>query len=112
MRQVMLMEQWLRTHSTHFGLWFEALAQTDALCSLGGFAFNHPDYPYPAIAETYFVMEGEALGHPLLHREKCVRNDVHISKHPYFMVVTGANMAGKSTYLRTIGVIEDRKSVV
>ncbi len=104
MRQVMLMEQWLRTHSTHFGLWFEALAQTDALCSLGGFAFNHPDYPYPAIAETYFVMEGEALGHPLLHREKCIRNDVCISKHPYFMVVTGANMAGKSTYLRTIGV--------
>ncbi|MDR3260972.1 MAG: DNA mismatch repair protein MutS [Tannerella sp.] len=103
-RQAMLLEQWLRTHAGSFAAWFESLAQTDALCSLGGFAFNHPDYIYPDIAGTYFQMEGKALGHPLLHREQCVRNDLCLTKSPYFLVVTGANMAGKSTYLRTVGV--------
>jgi len=44
------------------------------------------------------------MGHPLIHREQCVRNDINITRNPYFMIVTGANMAGKSTYLRTVGV--------
>jgi DNA mismatch repair ATPase MutS len=104
MRQAMALERWLKTHARHFEAWFEALAATDALCSLGGFAFNHPDYVYPDLAEGGFRMEGKALGHPLLHREKCVRNDVLLPRSPYFLVITGANMAGKSTYLRTVGV--------
>jgi hypothetical protein len=103
-RQTMYLEQWLQVHAQNFGVWFEALAQMDAMCSLGGFAFNHPDYAYPEIADTYFRMEGRALGHPLLNSKQCVRNDLSITKTPYFMVVTGANMAGKSTYLRTVGV--------
>jgi hypothetical protein len=103
-RQAMRLEQWLHVHARTFGVWFEALAQMDAMCSLGGFAFNHPGYAYPAIADAYFRMEGRALGHPLLNREHCVRNDLSITKNPYFMVITGANMAGKSTYLRTVGV--------
>jgi DNA mismatch repair ATPase MutS len=49
-------------------------------------------------------MEGKGLGHPLLHRDACVRNDIHIPGCKYFLIVTGANMAGKSTYLRTVGV--------
>jgi hypothetical protein len=103
-RQAMLLEQWLKAHAADFDAWFDALAQVDALCSLGGFAFNHPDYARPDMATTCFRMEGKGLGHPLLHRDQCVRNDLRISKSPYFMVVTGANMAGKSTYLRTVGV--------
>ncbi|MDR2764161.1 MAG: DNA mismatch repair protein MutS [Tannerella sp.] len=103
-RQAISLEQWLKTHAQHFEGWFEAMATTDALCSLGGFAFNHPDYVYPDIADAGFRMAGKALGHPLLHREKCVRNDVSVPKCPYFLVITGANMAGKSTYLRTVGV--------
>ena len=58
----------------------------------------------PEIADTYFQMEGKALGHPLLNREVCVKNDIDIRKSPWFLIITGANMAGKSTYLRTIGV--------
>lgn len=85
-------------------LWFDALARFDALNSLGGFAFNHPEYIYPEIADTYFQMEGKALGHPLLNRDVCVKNDIDIRKSPWFLIITGANMAGKSTYLRTIGV--------
>ena len=77
---------------------------TYAYASLGAFAFNHPDYVYPEIADRYFQMEGKALGHPLLHRDVCVRNDIDIRRSPSFLIVTGANMAGKSTYLRTVGV--------
>jgi hypothetical protein len=96
-------EKWIDEHGKQIEEWFSALAKFDALASLAIFAHNHPEYVYPTIAEQY-TFEAKALGHPLLHRDKCVKNDVDISKRPFFMVVTGANMAGKSTYLRTVGV--------
>jgi Flp pilus assembly protein TadB len=96
-------ERWIDEYGKHIESWFSALANFDSLVSLAIFAHNHPEYVYPAISERY-TFEAKALGHPLLHRDKCVKNDVDISKRPFFMVVTGANMAGKSTYLRTIGV--------
>ena len=97
-------ERWMVRHAGHVADWFGALAEVDALCSLGGFAFNHPDYPYPDLTDAYFCMDGRGLGHPLIHRDRCVRNDLHIARPPHFVVITGANMAGKSTYLRTVGV--------
>ena len=97
-------ERWMARHARHAADWFGALAEVDALCSLGGFAFNHPDYPYPDLTDAYFCMDGRGLGHPLIHRDRCVRNDLHIARPPHFVVITGANMAGKSTYLRTVGV--------
>ena len=103
-RLVMQLEKWIKVHAGNFNAWFDALAQVDALCSLGGFAFNHPDYVYPEIVDQYFRLEGKGIGHPLLDRKKCVCNDISIAKNPYFLVVTGANMAGKSTYLRTVGI--------
>lgn len=103
-RHAILLEQWKKRHSEDVSRWFDALAHFDALCSLSGFAFNHPDYTYPSITDSYFSMEGKALGHPLLRREACVKNDIDIPKSPWFLIITGANMAGKSTYLRTVGV--------
>lgn len=103
-RHAILLENWKQTYADKIPAWFDALARFDALCSLGGFAFNHPDYVYPEIADAYFKMEGKALGHPLLNRKDCVKNDIDIRKKPWFLIITGANMAGKSTYLRTIGV--------
>lgn len=103
-RHALHLERWKQTYADKLPLWFDALARFDALNSLGGFAFNHPDYIFPEIADTYFKMEGKALGHPLLNREVCVRNDIDIRKSPWFLIITGANMAGKSTYLRTVGV--------
>ena len=76
----------------------------DAYCSLATFAYNHPEYIYPQITSTPFSMEAEALGHPLMNRDKCVCNDIDIAKRPFFIIITGANMAGKSTYLRTVGI--------
>ena len=103
-RHAICLERWMERYADRLPLWFDALARFDALSSLGGFAFNHPDYIYPAIADHYFRMEGKALGHPLLNRKVCVRNDIEIPRSPWFLIITGANMAGKSTYLRTVGV--------
>lgn len=103
-RMAIRLEQWNAAYGKVAEGWFDALAAFDAYASLGTFAFNHPDYAYPEIADRYFQMEGKALGHPLLHRERCVRNDIDIRQAPSFLIVTGANMAGKSTYLRTVGV--------
>ena len=104
MRHIMQLEKWIGTYGGEIDRWLQSLACIDAMCSLGGFAFNHPGYIYPKIADNYFEMKGKALGHPLIHRNLCVRNDLLIEKNPYFLVITGANMAGKSTYLRTVGV--------
>lgn len=96
-------EKWIEQHKNEIDTWFATLAKFDSLVSTGMFAFNHPDYTYPTPKDC-FVFEGKALGHPMIRRDVCVKNDVSITKSPYFLVVTGANMAGKSTYLRTIGI--------
>lgn len=103
-RQAIGLEKWKVTYAKDIPCWFDALADFDGQISLGTFAFNHPGYIYPEIAESYFKMEGTGLGHPLIPPVRCVRNKVHIPESPSFLIITGANMAGKSTYLRTIGV--------
>ncbi|MDR3141930.1 MAG: DNA mismatch repair protein MutS [Tannerellaceae bacterium] len=97
-------EKWNTEYGAYIEHWLNALAQFDALSSLAGFHFNHPDSVFPQIAGNYFRMEGKALGHPLIPRDVCVKNDISIRENPWFLIVTGANMAGKSTYLRTVGI--------
>ncbi|MEA4904681.1 MAG: hypothetical protein VB090_07555 [Petrimonas sp.] len=96
-------EKWMQHNAVEIGKWFSTLAQVDALVSLGTFAANNPDYVFPTF-EHSIPFRAKKLGHPLISRHKCVRNDINIVQKPFFMIVTGANMAGKSTYLRTVGV--------
>ena len=103
-RQAIKLERWKQKYTSRFESWINVLGVFDVFCSYGTFSFNHPDYTYPTLTDTYFEMEGKALGHPFIHRNSCVRNDIYIPKSNYFLIITGANMAGKSTYLRTIGV--------
>lgn len=102
-RHALRLEQWVKDHAGDTSAWLNILFEIDAYCSLAGFAFNHPDYIYPTVTDEYFCLRGKGLGHPLLNRNSCVRNNIHIDKAPSFLIITGANMAGKSTYLRTIG---------
>lgn len=104
LRQAMRIEAWKESFAADMPHWLEAISEMDAYCSLATFAYNHPNYTYPQITTTPFCAKAEALGHPLMDRNKCVRNDLDIEKRPFFVIITGANMAGKSTYLRTIGV--------
>ena len=103
-RQVMRIEQWKERHAASLPTWLDAIGEMDALCSLATFAYNHPDYTWPVPTEQPFTFCADRMGHPLIHRDRCVRNGIRMEKRPYFIIITGANMAGKSTYLRTVGV--------
>jgi Flp pilus assembly protein TadB len=102
-RYALKISKWMQLHAAYTKKWFDVLAEFDALVSLGTFTANNPDFSFPEPADS-FVFQGKNVGHPLLSREKCVTNNIDIARKPYFMIVTGANMAGKSTYLRTVSV--------
>ena len=104
--QIMRIEAWKEAHAAELPQWLEAIGEIDALNSLGTFAYNHQeDYCYPVIdTSAPFKLCGKRLGHPLMPRGQCVTNDIYMNGRPAFIIITGANMAGKSTYLRTIGV--------
>ncbi|MCX6269239.1 MAG: hypothetical protein NTW16_18125 [Bacteroidetes bacterium] len=96
-------ERWRLTYRSLVPKWFEVVAETDALSSLGTFAFNHPQYSYPEPVTEGFLFVAEKMGHPLISMETCVTNDIEIRGWNQFRIITGANMSGKSTFLRTIG---------
>src|SRR5690606_39011678 len=96
-------EKWIKIHQKEVKHWFDAIALFDAYNSLGNFAFNHLEFVYPEIVDSNFIMKVENLGHPLIKKENMVSNDIQIEKEKFF-IITGANMAGKSTFLRTISL--------
>lgn len=97
-------EKWKRLNHSNVPEWFEAIASFDAIASLANFAYNQPDFTFPEPVNTDFIFSGESLGHPLIPAESRVENDLEIEGWNQFAIITGANMSGKSTFLRTIGV--------
>ena len=105
--QIMRIERWKEQHAATLPAWLDAIGRMDALLSLATFAYNHPDYAYPTLiapTDEPFRFRATALGHPLMPADRCVRNDFEMNRRPEFIIITGANMAGKSTYLRTVGI--------
>ncbi|MGB3617099.1 MAG: DNA mismatch repair protein MutS, partial [Catalinimonas sp.] len=98
------LERWQARHLDEVPRWFEALAELDALNALAGIYFAHPDWCRPEVADGTITFEAEGLGHPLLPPDRRVRNDFAFEGAGKILLVTGANMAGKSTFLRTVGV--------
>jgi hypothetical protein len=84
--------------------WVGATAELEALASLATHAYEHPDDVFPELADGSPRFEAEALGHPLLPETRCVRNDVRLGDAPRLLLVSGSNMSGKSTLLRSVGV--------
>lgn len=103
LQQIVRIERWKERYGKQVIGWLSVVGELDALCSLATFAYNHPEYTYPAIADKPFRFQARNMGHPLMPPAQCVKNDALIPSRPYFLIITGANMAGKSTYLRTIG---------
>ncbi len=98
------LEAWRRRCGAAIADWLTAVGQVEALCSLAGYAFENPADPFPEVVEAdRGFCEGEGLAHPLLP-VSCVRNDLNITGDLRVLVISGSNMSGKSTYLRTIGI--------
>ena len=97
-------ERWRRHNGPAVRRWLTATGEIEALCSLACHAFEHPGDPFPEFAEEAPWLEAEAIGHPLIPEERVVRNDVRIGGQLRVLVVSGSNMSGKSTLLRTLGI--------
>ncbi len=99
-----LIERWRRADGHRVRGWLDAVAELEALCSLAGHAYEHPADPFAELVDHGpAILEGEGLGHPLLAR--AVANDVSLGEgNAAVLLVSGSNMSGKSTYLRTVGV--------
>lgn len=97
------LEKWKATMKDTLPQWFEAMAQFEALSSLGNLYHNNPDWIMPVLhSEPLF--DTLQLGHPLIHINDRVCNDIKIPTNGHIKLVTGSNMAGKSTFLRTVGL--------
>ena len=101
---VYAIERWRRTSGTAVRRWLVAVGEIEALSSLAGYHYEHPDDVFPDVCAGTSCFDGEELGHPLLSDAVAVRNDVRLSGELRVLVVSGSNMSGKSTLLRTVGV--------
>jgi len=97
-------ERWRTAHGHAVRKWIAAVGEMEALLSFAAYSFEHPSDPLPEFTDGAASFEAEALGHPLLPEANCVRNGVHVSGLARVLVVSGSNMSGKSTLLRTVGI--------
>jgi len=99
-------EAWRARHGRHIRRWLDAVAEIEALSSLSAFKFEHPSDPFPSIMTegTSALFDGVDVGHPLIPAARCVRNAVRMNEEHRLLVVSGSNMSGKSTLLRTVGI--------
>lgn len=97
------LERWKSAYRKGVDEWFNVISELETANSLATFAYNHPAYAYPEISETPGV-SGRGIGHPLIPAGECVANDGSIGHGEQFHIITGSNMSGKSTFLRSVGV--------
>ncbi|HWF08075.1 MAG TPA: hypothetical protein VG297_06415 [Bryobacteraceae bacterium] len=102
----MAIESWHAENGAHIAGWLDAVSEIEALSALANYAWEHPDDPFPVFADNALcpLFDGVEMGHPLLPDAQCVRNSVRILAPLRLLVVSGSNMSGKSTLLRTVGI--------
>ncbi|WP_423126305.1 MutS-related protein [Gaoshiqia sp. Z1-71] len=98
------LNRWNRKYKNDILRWFDLIAEFDALSSLANLNHNHPEWALPTFEDDDFCLSANELAHPLIKKEKRIGNDFRMNGRGKIMIITGANMAGKSTFLRTIGV--------
>ena len=102
---VLVLEKWKSANREAFPEWIDAVGRIECLNSLASFAFNHPDYHYPSpVAGQDLSITATQLAHPLIPAAESIPNDFSIGRNERLILVTGSNMSGKTTFLRTIGV--------
>lgn len=97
-------ERWRSRHGADLALWLDAWAEFETLNAIACYAHEHPDDVFPELVQDASIFHAKNLGHPLLPARTCVGNDLHLDHQTAFYLVSGSNMAGKSTWLRSIGL--------
>lgn len=97
-------ENWKNRIGHEVETWFESIHQFEILISLAGFSNANPQYAFPEMNERPYTIEGKNIGHPLVPDHKRICNDFRLQGKGNIVVITGSNMSGKSTFLRTIGI--------
>lgn len=104
-RQIIAIENWKRDNQHNLEEAFDVIGEYEALISLSSLAVNYPQWCFPVIADgPAYTLIAKHLAHPLISRQKCVDNDYELNDGFHIDIITGSNMAGKSTFLRTIGI--------
>jgi hypothetical protein len=98
------LEAWKKRNKSRVPFWLNSIAEAETLSSLATFCFNNPAYIFPVVKDQEPFLSTKELSHPLIPAEECVSNDITIGNDQRLFIVTGSNMSGKSTFLRTIGV--------
>ncbi len=99
-------EEWRGHSGPAVRRWLTATGEIEALCALASHSFEHPEDPFPEFTDASAagpLLEAEGAAHPLIPEDRAVRNDVRIGGELRLMVISGSNMSGKSTFLRTLG---------
>lgn len=97
-------EAWRRLNGSLVRKWIVAIGEIEALLSLSCYSYENPEDPFPEISEEGPVLKAEGIGHPLIPRNRCVRNNFSFGGTPSVVILSGSNMSGKSTFLRTVGI--------
>lgn len=98
------LDGWKAAYGEKFPVWLDMLGQVDAFISLGNYAYNNPEFVYPFPSDDMTPFQASQLGHPLIDNNKRVCNDFVLPSKGMICIITGANMAGKSTFLRSVAV--------
>jgi hypothetical protein len=97
-------EAWRQSSGRQVVRWLQAVGEMEALSAVAGYAYEHPLDPFPELSDEGALFDAEALGHPLLPASRCVRNNVRLEGELRVLIISGSNMSGKSTLLRTVGI--------
>jgi ABC-type multidrug transport system fused ATPase/permease subunit len=103
-RFCLALEEWKGQHAARIPGWFAAMAEFEVLSSLANMAYNNPSWVFPEIVPDFFTFRAVNMGHPLIPEKKRINNDFESSGHGKTILITGSNMSGKSTFLRTCGI--------
>jgi DNA mismatch repair ATPase MutS len=103
-RCIYKLQHWNNSFGNELPNWLDIIAEADALISLSNLNYNHPEWALPYIGDEKTILNAENLGHPMIRKDKRIDNDFNWPSELSVTILTGANMAGKSTFLRTLGV--------
>lgn len=103
-QQLISLNKWKKANGSKISQWYQLIAQFEVLNSLATVHFNYPEWVIPKFVDSHFTLESTNIGHPLIHSKHRIASDFSLKGQSKVALITGSNMAGKSTFLRSLGV--------